>query len=289
LVGEVARRDRARELAPLVVDLLFLGEGVGDQSEHALVVAESLGDGVGRGLALGPILLIQEIQRLVAGQLLAVDVEAQVGHGLVEQAHPRLPPHHVALVQHLLQIVGQLVRAEGAHRVEPRRKAPQRRVGQLRFHVVVGELVDLQGEEQGLERDLRRALVGVLLEPAVFGVGHVAGIEQLREAHHPPEDLLDPLIGEDGCQEIRTAEARQLAFVLLAEGGGLGAGLLEVALHFRRIRAGIKIGEVPGREVLGGGAFGGHGCYPGIMPRASSGLWHLSRPDLYGNTRRPAK
>ncbi len=267
LVGEIARGNRARELAPLVVDLLFLGERIGDQGEDPLIVLEALRNGIGRRLALSPVLFIQEIQRLVAGQLLAVDLEAQIGHGLVEQPHPGLAPDHVALVQHLLQIVRELVRAEGAHGVQPRRIAPQRRVRQLRIHVGIGELVDLQREEQGLERDLGRALVDVLLEPPELGVGHVAGIEQLGIAHQPAEDFLDPLIGHDCRQEVRPAQTGQLSFILLTEGSRLGSRLFEVALHFRRFRAGIEIGEVPGREGLGAGALiGGHGCDPGVMP-----------------------
>ncbi len=76
IVREIARRDRALELAPAVLDLLVLRERVGDLRDDADIVAEHLADGLGGGLAQRRIRFGQQMQRLGAGQLLAVDRES---------------------------------------------------------------------------------------------------------------------------------------------------------------------------------------------------------------------
>ena len=67
----------------------------------------------------------QQIEDLGAGQLLAVEREAQRRHGLVEQPDPGAAAGDVFLVQRLLDLVGQLVRPKAPHGIEPGAEAPE--------------------------------------------------------------------------------------------------------------------------------------------------------------------
>src|SRR3546814_707365 len=86
-VGEIARGHRTIELPPPVLDLLVLGEGVGDQREHPRVVAQHLAERPGslaprRFLAIG-----QAVEDLRRGERLALEGKSQGRHGLRSEEH----------------------------------------------------------------------------------------------------------------------------------------------------------------------------------------------------------
>ena len=86
-------------------------------------------------------------------------------------------PATVLLVQQLLQLVGELVRPEGAQVAQPGPVARQRRVGQLRVERGVVEPVQLEREEQQLGRDRVDPLLHRLVEAADLRVGDIAGAD----------------------------------------------------------------------------------------------------------------
>ena len=72
-------------------------------------------------------------------------------------------------------------------------------------------------------------------------------MDEARIAGEPAHDLLDPLVFADRLGEPRAAfrtarELRQLALVTRLEGRAELGGALQVALHLRRIHAGIEVG-----------------------------------------------
>jgi hypothetical protein len=105
-VGEVHGRLRALVLAPAVVDLLVLGERVGDQREDRDIVALHLAEGLGGLLANACILARELVEDLRFAERLVAEGIAQACDGLVEQARPGGATHDVFLVQRLLELVG---------------------------------------------------------------------------------------------------------------------------------------------------------------------------------------
>ena len=79
------------------------------------------------GVAVG-----KQVERLGLGQLLPAKRKAQIGDRLVEQPGPGGAAGDRLLVQQLLDLVRQLVRAEGAGVAQPRAVMGERRVGFLR-------------------------------------------------------------------------------------------------------------------------------------------------------------
>src|SRR5262249_54449004 len=152
-IREIARRDWALEAAPAILDLLVLGEGVGDESKGADILAEHRAEALRRLLAQRRIMLREEMQCLSAGEILAVDREAQPRHGLVEETDPGGAAGDRFLVQQLLDLVGELVAAEGAGVAQPGRVMRERGVLQLLAERRILDAVQLEGEEQDLARD----------------------------------------------------------------------------------------------------------------------------------------
>ncbi len=108
-VGQVAGIGDVLEAAPAVGDFLVLGQRVGDQREGAQILAEGRGQRLGRLPAHLAVGVLQPVQRRLQRQLLAVDVEAQFGHRLVEQAVPGAAAGHRLFVEELLDAVLELV------------------------------------------------------------------------------------------------------------------------------------------------------------------------------------
>src|SRR5690348_10622156 len=108
------------EAAPAVGNLLVLGEGVRDQRERTEIPLERHRQRLGRRLALRSVGILQEIERRLDRQLLAADLEAQAGDGLVEAAVPGGIAGGRLLMEELLDPVLELVRLLLAHVLEPR-------------------------------------------------------------------------------------------------------------------------------------------------------------------------
>ncbi len=271
LVGEVAQRDRLGVAPPLVVDLLVLGERVGDQREQPDVLAENLAQRLG-GLAPHRAVAVAEpVEHLGGRELLAVHRKPQPRHGLVEQPGPGGPSGDVFLVQELLQVVGQLMVAECPGIAQPGPEMRQLRRRQLGLQVGVVDAVDLQREEQQLGRDAVHPLLHGLVELADIRVRHVAGIHQVGERHHPAEDLVHRLVGGDRPAELGAGQIRHFPGIPVAERLGVGLAAFQVARQLRRVRSRVKVGEVPARQrsEIGGGI--GHALHPGrLAERAES-------------------
>ena len=159
LIGDVAGRHRALVAPPAVVDLLLLDHRVVDPGQQALVVAEGLGDrrsGLGPGFAIG---VGEQVEDFGVGQRFAVDVEAQRGHGLIEQLHPGIAADNGEVVGVALQLVRELV---GLHQPGAGNEAGPRLhriLRQFLRHHVIADVVELQREEYQFGADQGRALV----------------------------------------------------------------------------------------------------------------------------------
>ncbi len=88
LIGQVAERLRRVQLAPAVVDFLFLGQGVGDAGEEAKVGLKRLRQRRRARRAFFAVGVREQVQRLLGVHLFAVDVKGQAGHRLIKQAVP---------------------------------------------------------------------------------------------------------------------------------------------------------------------------------------------------------
>ena len=119
-VVEMAGIRDVLEAAPAVGNLLVLGERVGDQRKGALVGLEGLRQRLRRRLALFRRAVLQQVQRRLDRQLLAADLEAQAGDGLVEQPVPGGIAALGFLMKQLLDAVLELIRLVLAQILDPR-------------------------------------------------------------------------------------------------------------------------------------------------------------------------
>ena len=227
-------------MAPAVLDLLVLGERVGDQGEQARAAVEHARDRFRGRLTPGPVLVREPIEDLGAGQLPAVEREAQPRHGLVEQADPGAPAGDRLLVQHALDLVVELMRAEAAHVPQP---GPI--VGELGRLLDLGgerrilDPVELEGDEQELGRGLVDPLLDGLEEPSDLRVVGLGGVQQLSIARDPAELLLKALVALDQERQRLAVEAAEPALVF---------GLERARSRQRRAQIGRHLGRV-GRVV----------------------------------------
>ncbi len=260
LVGEVAARHRPLVAAPVVVDLLVLGQHVGDERGVARVVAQHLGDHLARVGAHLAVRVGELVERLGHGQLGAVEGEAHRREGFVEQAIPRRATDDLPFMQEIFRLVGKLVGAEGADVVDPGLIAPGVGMFEPERDARIVDVVEFEAEEQRLLADHRRLLVDVLLETGDGGIGHGGGMAELGEAQNPAEDLVDLLILAQRLGKTGGVQRRHLAGEVPREFGRQTLDPLEIGLQLRALRAGVEIGEIPGRKRrrrLRGGS--GHG------------------------------
>ncbi len=206
-------------------------------------------DSLAGGLAGAAVGIGQFVQRRGKRLLLALHRHAQGGGGLVEQPAPGRMAGDLFLVQQLFQLVGELMRQEHAQIAEPGRIAGQRRVAQLLRQLGLANPVQLQREEQQMRADRRDPLGHRLIEFAMFGVGGIGAEQQLRIGHHPAETLLDPLKIPHGLGELGTAHRGETALRSLRECLGLRLRPGQVRCNARIVRAGIKIAQIPHRQL----------------------------------------
>ena len=248
-VGEVHRGLRPRILAPAVLDLLVLGERVGDQREDRDIVGLDLAERLGRILADRGILARQPVEDLRLGQHLVAEGIAQPRDGLVEQARPGGAADDVFLVQRLLELVRQRVRAEGAQVAQPRAVLGEFRRLHLLGEVGILDPLQLQSEEQQLRADVGQALGDVLREAAALGIGHVAGVVEGGIGADAAHQVAHCLIAGDGGAQRLAVEAAHLALVVAGEGRRLLGRAPEVGREVRPGRAGIEVGQIPRRQI----------------------------------------
>ena len=175
-------------------------------------------------------------------------------------------------MQQPLGLVGELMRAEAAHRLEPGAVIGQRRSLQLLLQRLILDAVDLEGEEDGLGGDVGDALLDRLIEAAVLRIAHIAGIDELGVAADLSQDILQRLIGLDRLGQRLAVEARELALEALGQILGFRRRPGEVAVDARRLGALIEVAQVPLRkrtEIRAGGVV--HEGVPVLRWRGESG------------------
>ena len=179
-VGEMARVGDILEAAPAVGDFLVLGERIGDQRERAQIFLEGLGQRFRGGLALLAVGIDHEIERRLDRKLLAADLEAQRGDQLVELPVPGRIGRHRLFVEQLLDAVLELIGLLLAHVLDPRPVMAERGVAHRGFERRVIDAVELEREEQQMDRGGGDALLHVAVELGALGVGGIAGIDRAR-------------------------------------------------------------------------------------------------------------
>ena len=251
-IGEVARGNRAGKGAPAVLDLLVLDQRVGDQGEDTDVVAQHMAQGLGGLPPGGGVAVGETVDHLGGGQGLSAKGKPQRRHGFVEQPRPGRPPGHVLLVQQALDLVGELMGPHGAQVAQPGFIAREGRRLQLRVQGRIVEAVQLQGKEQQVTGNRRRAFLHALKETRHLRIAHVAGIDELRVAHDAAEGFLDLLEARDGRPQVFAAQRRQLAGIVLAKGRGPFVAANQILLQAFRILPGVEVAQVPGRKLTQG-------------------------------------
>ncbi len=279
MVRQVAAILRGRHLAPAVLDVLFLGQRVVDAGEQLHVPREDRRQRPRPRLAPGAHRVRQQVQRRFKVQWLRLPLhlEHQPGHRLVEKAVPGGCAHGGLVVQELLHLIRQLVRAHGAHPVEDGGIAGEvGTLGQSRFQMLIGQAVELQAEEHQRRGEIRHLVLRVGHELGAGGVECVLVIAQARIGHDPPRHRLDPLIAVDAGQHGLGIEIGQPPLEIIGE---IAAGLLQpdhVIGKFRCIGRGVEVGQVPFGQ-LAKTAAGGRVC---IVQRAGKADRHRETSSL---------
>ena len=116
-----------------------------------------LASAIGPCLALGLIRALQQFQRRLDCQLLAIHLEAQVRHGLIEQAVPGPVARLRFFEEQLLELVVELIGLLLAQIFDPRPVMSERRNLHGLFKGRIVDPVELQFEEQQ-----QRGNIGVL-------------------------------------------------------------------------------------------------------------------------------
>ena len=263
-VGEMARVGDVGELAPAVGDLLVLGERVGDQRKEAQVGAERGGEGVRRRLALRLVRVLEPGEQRLERQALALEVEAERRHRVVEQPVPRGGARHRLLQEQLLDLVGELVRLLLADVLEPRAIVAERRRRHRGLQRGVVDPVELELEKQEVARERRHLLVRVAVELRPGGVAGVAGVEERGVGHDAPDQVLKRLVGPHRLGEVfarrrRCGDACEPAAPAFRERLRLGLRPREICSEARRVHALVEIVEPPLRQGAGFGRGGGRG------------------------------
>ena len=239
------------EAAPAVGDFLVLGERVGDQREGPQVFLEGLGQRLGRGFPLLAVGVLQQIERRLDGQRLAADPEAQRGDGVVILPVPGGIAGHRFLVEQLLDPVLELVGLVLAHVLEPRPVVAERGIAHRRFQHRIVDAVELEREEQEMQRRGGEALLHVAVELGAGRIGRIAGVDQRRIGDDAAEPVVERFEARDRHGERRALPRRhvgKLALVGLLEGDAFAFRSGEIALKLRAVDARIEIGEVPFRQ-----------------------------------------
>ena len=185
----------------------------------------------------------------------AVELDAEVGDELVEEAHPGAVAGDALLGVDPLLGLGEHVRAVAALGAQDVRVVRERRVGEQLLGAVVVDRDPLELEEQELGLDRRRLLARALRERAARLVGRVRGVAELgvrlgaRDAERMRSDLGGRLVQPGGV------ELAELAAVALAERLRGGERPVEVGGEPRVVGAEVEVVEIP---LDGFGA--GHGC-----------------------------
>lgn len=253
-VGEMAGIGNVLEAAPAVRDFLVLGQRVGDQGEGAQILAEGRGQRLGGAAAHFAIGILQAIEGRLQRQFLAVDVEAKVGHRLVEQAVPGAASGDRFLVEKLLDAVLELVGLVHSEVEHPGPVVAESGIaGECAFDRSVVDQVQFEREEQEMRAGIGHLLLDVAIELGALRIGGVAGIDQAGIGDDAADQFLQRLVGDQRLAQLAGAAAPGLggerSLPAGLEGDRIGGGFGDVPLQFRRFHAGIEVGKVPFRQI----------------------------------------
>ncbi len=107
-----------------------------------------------------------------------------------------------------------------------------------------------------MHRRVGQPLGNIAVEFGDRGIDAVAGMDQPGIGAEPAGEIVDCLIAPDRPGEPLAAVLLrgvfgELALVVGLKRDAFGIHLVEVALHFRRVDTGIKIGQIPFRQLAG--------------------------------------
>ena len=181
---------------------------------------------------------------------------------------------HRLLVEQLLDAILELIRLVLADVLNPRPVVPERRVRHRGFELLVVEPVELELEEQQMDRRRRDPLLHVAVEFRARRIDRVAGMHEARERTDPSKQIVERLVALHRLGERRSGvgpirNGAELALVVTLERKALGIAAIEVALHIRIVDPGVEVGEIPFRQLVDTGFRGGFG---GGLRRRFSGL-----------------
>ena len=245
VVRQVTPRLRRRHLAPAVDDFLFLGLRVVDTGKGFKVVVEHAGQFAAGGLALGAVLLGQEVQRAFDIVGFTVDGEFQPRDGFIKQLFPGVPDH-AEIMQEALKLVRQLVRFHRADAVEHRLIAGQ--IGiclQQAVQVVIVKAVQFEREKHQRRGEIGDRFLAVRHELGALGIGGHLVIAQARIGHDAPGDPFDLFLTLDTLQQTCGIQRGQLALVIRSKRRAFALKPVQIAGQFRCVVGGVKIRQVP--------------------------------------------
>ena len=196
-VREMPRVGNVLEAAPAVGNFLVLRQRIGDQREGTQIFLERLGQRFGGRFAFLAVGVLKQIERRLDRQRFAADLEPQAGDGLVERAVPGGIAGHRLLVEQLLDPILELVGLFLAHILDPRPVVAERRIGHRRVELFIVDAVELEREEQQMQRGGRDAFLHVAVELRTDRIGRIAGIEQRGIGDEPAEPVVDRLVALD--------------------------------------------------------------------------------------------
>jgi hypothetical protein len=228
---------------------------------------ENLADRRRRRFAQAAVAVGEFFQGRVHRQRLAMQRDAQRRDGLVEQPAPGGMACDLFLVQELFQLVRKLMRAKNPQILEPGPEMGKRRGRELGRQRCLVEAVELEGEEQEMAADRRHPLGDGLVEAAALGIARLRREQQLRIGHHPPEPLLDPLIGGDRLGQRLARELGKRAGIGCGEALRLALASCEIGADSGAVGGGIEVGEIPNRQTIG--------CRRAIGSSGPQGSGHL--------------
>ena len=214
---------------------------------------KTLAERLGRPLAHLAVGVLQLVERRLEGELLAIDIETQRRHRLIEEPVPGRGPAHRFLEEEALELVLELMRLLPPDVLEPGPIMRERLRGRgLRERLVV-ELIELELEEEDIGLGFGQPFLRVAIELGAKGIAGVPGIDEAGIGHEAAHQLVEPLVARDRLVQGRAAlAAREQAGELAAIGRGECLAFLlrmgEVALELGRVHRGIEIAEIPFRQ-----------------------------------------
>ena len=198
-----------------------------------------------------PSAVLQQVERRLDGQRLAADLEAQRGDGVVILTVPSGIAGHRFLVEQFLDPVLELVGLVLAHVLEPRPVVTERGIAHRLFQHRVVDAVELEREEQEMQRRGGEALLHVAIELGAGRIGRIAGVDQRRIGADAAEPVVERFEARNRNHERRALPRRHVgkhALVGLLEGDAFAFRSGKIARKLRAVHPRIEIGEVPFRQ-----------------------------------------